>query len=527
MSAIASLLRRAFSGWGAGKEARVLFLGLDASGRTTALYLMKLGELVQTIPTIGFNVETIECAGMQITAWDVGGCDKIRPLWRHYFQNTTALVFFVDSNDRERLDSLRDEVLSFLNEPELRGLPALFFANKQDLPNALTPAEITVRLNLETLLAGRAWRMFGSTCKDVGTFGDGFQWLVHVLKQPKADGPAPLATAGTGGDGSAGASNVPVAQETAKPSGTQPNSNGNPTQSVDAILERWLSVEDESDDEFLAKFAAYTLDSWDHRTHLRIAWLFLQRHGRREGMRRTFDGIKAFIENSDRARKTTFHESLTYFWVHMVHYALVATPNPLGDFKGFLLMNPRLCNGGLFLENYTKDRLMKDPEARKKVILPDIKPLPSMVGGTAAPRGVSHVPAHMQPRASDSDDAFLRSFEANTLPSWGHVPMLRVCYVYLRGNPRRVALELIFSQMERRMRDAHHVTMTYFWLQMVAFAIASHPACDSFASLLEAVPSLTNAQSYREYYSDDIIFAGTAATQMVLPDKKQLPNVVG
>lgn len=61
---------------------------MDAAGKTTILYKMKLGEIVTTIPTIGFNVETVEYKNISFTVWDVGGQDKIRPLWRHYFQNT-------------------------------------------------------------------------------------------------------------------------------------------------------------------------------------------------------------------------------------------------------------------------------------------------------------------------------------------------------------------------------------------------------------------------------------------------------
>lgn len=37
---------------------------------------------------VGFNVETVEYKNISFTVWDVGGQDKIRPLWRHYFQNT-------------------------------------------------------------------------------------------------------------------------------------------------------------------------------------------------------------------------------------------------------------------------------------------------------------------------------------------------------------------------------------------------------------------------------------------------------
>uniref|UniRef100_A0A8C9SG84 ARF GTPase 5 n=1 Tax=Scleropages formosus TaxID=113540 RepID=A0A8C9SG84_SCLFO len=85
------------------KQMRILMVGLDAAGKTTILYKLKLGEIVTTIPTIGFNVETVEYKNICFTVWDVGGQDKIRPLWRHYFQNTQGLIFVVDSNDRERI----------------------------------------------------------------------------------------------------------------------------------------------------------------------------------------------------------------------------------------------------------------------------------------------------------------------------------------------------------------------------------------------------------------------------------------
>merc|ERR1711881_91012 len=87
------------------QEMRILMVGLDAAGKTTILYKLKLGEVVTTIPTIGFNVETVEYKNINFTVWDVGGQDKIRPLWRHYYQQTQALIFVVDSNDRERLST--------------------------------------------------------------------------------------------------------------------------------------------------------------------------------------------------------------------------------------------------------------------------------------------------------------------------------------------------------------------------------------------------------------------------------------
>lgn len=132
------------------KEMRILMVGLDAAGKTTILYKLKLGEIVTTIPTIGFNVETVEYKNISFTVWDVGGQDKIRPLWRHYFQNTQGLIFVVDSNDRERVNEAREELTRMLAEDELRDAVLLVFVNKQDLPNAMNAAEITDKLGLHS-----------------------------------------------------------------------------------------------------------------------------------------------------------------------------------------------------------------------------------------------------------------------------------------------------------------------------------------------------------------------------------------
>ena len=78
----------------AGKtDMRILMVGLDAAGKTTILYKFKLGEVVTTIPTIGFNVETVEYKNISFTMWDTGGQDKIRPLWRYYYQGTNGLIY--------------------------------------------------------------------------------------------------------------------------------------------------------------------------------------------------------------------------------------------------------------------------------------------------------------------------------------------------------------------------------------------------------------------------------------------------
>merc|ERR1712000_756556 len=119
------------------QEMRILMVGLDAAGKTTILYKLKLGESVTTIPTIGFNVETVEFKNISFTVWDVGGQDKIRQLWKHYFTSTQGIIFVVDSNDTERLPEVKEELHELLNEHQLDNVCILVLANKQDMPNSM------------------------------------------------------------------------------------------------------------------------------------------------------------------------------------------------------------------------------------------------------------------------------------------------------------------------------------------------------------------------------------------------------
>lgn len=173
---ISSVLTRLFGK----KQMRILMVGLDAAGKTTILYKLKLGEIVTTIPTIGFNVESVEYKNICFTVWDVGGQGKIRPLWRHYFQNTQGLIFVVDSNDRDRISEAEKELHNMLREDELRDAVLLVYANKQDLPNAMNASELTEKLGLGHL-RNRQW-FIQATCATQGQgLYEGLDWLSNEL----------------------------------------------------------------------------------------------------------------------------------------------------------------------------------------------------------------------------------------------------------------------------------------------------------------------------------------------------------
>ncbi|XP_008296735.1 ADP-ribosylation factor 6 [Stegastes partitus] len=168
------------------KQAQVLMLGLDGSGKTTLLYKLKYNESVVTVPTVGFNVETLETdrSSPGLTVWDVGGQRKMRPHWRHHYTDTAALVFVVDSRDQKRLDEACKELHRVLRYESLRGVPLVILANKQDLPGALSPEALCLKLDLRRVCDGRDW--FIQPCSATTGMGleEGFRRVVYLMKTP-------------------------------------------------------------------------------------------------------------------------------------------------------------------------------------------------------------------------------------------------------------------------------------------------------------------------------------------------------
>ena len=128
----------------------VLILGLDNSGKTTFLEHArgklnkhyKQIDLNRIATTVGLNVGKIETNGVVLNFWDLGGQKELQLLWDKYFLEAHAIIWVIDSSDRERLNESIEAFTNIMKNKLLDNLPLLFVINKQDIPTAMQPNEI-------------------------------------------------------------------------------------------------------------------------------------------------------------------------------------------------------------------------------------------------------------------------------------------------------------------------------------------------------------------------------------------------
>ncbi|XP_004772659.1 ADP-ribosylation factor-like protein 4D [Mustela nigripes] len=170
----------------------VVVIGLDSAGKTSLLYRLKFKEFVQSVPTKGFNTEKIRVPlggsrGITFQVWDVGGQEKLRPLWRSYTRRTDGLVFVVDAAEAERLEEAKVELHRISRSSDNQGVPVLVLANKQDQPGALSAAEVEKRLAVRELAAATLTHVQGCSAVDGLGLQPGLERLYEmILKRKKA-----------------------------------------------------------------------------------------------------------------------------------------------------------------------------------------------------------------------------------------------------------------------------------------------------------------------------------------------------
>ncbi|XP_072475176.1 ADP-ribosylation factor-like protein 13B isoform X2 [Notamacropus eugenii] len=134
------------------RKVTLLMVGLDNSGKSTAVKGIQ-GEGPEDItPTVGFSRIDFRQGKFEVTIFDLGGGQKIRGIWKNYYAESHGVIFVVDSSDEKRMEEARETIADVLNHPRISGKPILVLANKQDKEEALAETDLIERLSLEKLV---------------------------------------------------------------------------------------------------------------------------------------------------------------------------------------------------------------------------------------------------------------------------------------------------------------------------------------------------------------------------------------
>jgi ADP-ribosylation factor protein 6 len=134
--------------WKSDKYVRVLICGLDNAGKTTMLSRILLGRVVPTLPSCGFQAQTLKHRRTKFMLWDVGGQLHLRFHWRHHFFGTHCVIFVVDASDPSRFSEAAQELAVLFTEAQLETAGFLILAHKCDVPGAVPASQLRSTLSL-------------------------------------------------------------------------------------------------------------------------------------------------------------------------------------------------------------------------------------------------------------------------------------------------------------------------------------------------------------------------------------------
>lgn len=172
-----------------GKTGRLLVLGLDNAGKTTLLQVLQNGAIRTVPPTDRPQTNEIYIAGVNFTAWDMGGHEAVRYLWQDYYHNDdsddtmiSAICFVVDAADSERLEEAAYELDALVHEKSLKNVPIAILLNKTDLPEAISNQDIVKRMELDTFFQEHErMQYFRISVLEQTGFQPAFRWISNYM----------------------------------------------------------------------------------------------------------------------------------------------------------------------------------------------------------------------------------------------------------------------------------------------------------------------------------------------------------
>ena len=163
------------------KNIKIVFLGLPNAGKTTILYLLKIGEVIKSIPTISFNKEEIKDKNVRFEAWDLAGSDNSINYWKYYIQGANAIIYVVDASDEKKHLKSKEILHSTLKIMESEEVIIAILSNKHDLVGCVKYPEFVKNFELNKIK--KKWQVFETNKDDTEGYFEAMQWIKENIKK--------------------------------------------------------------------------------------------------------------------------------------------------------------------------------------------------------------------------------------------------------------------------------------------------------------------------------------------------------
>ncbi|PGH10537.1 hypothetical protein AJ80_07482 [Polytolypa hystricis UAMH7299] len=507
---------------------RVVIAGMDSCGKTTLLYRLKANKFAVTIPTIGFNVETIQRQGVDFTLLDIGGgCSSLARMTHIYFYPESIVVFLIDASDTERMDySILELKILLDGHYDIQHMVIVF--TKLDLAEATTNFPDLVK---RTKAVVSSYKTLGFQCEvydDLNRFSAATGAQMDILMKRLVSI----------------ANKVPtnVMKEPAQKASEPPKGHSPYEEFRKRATEESKHVDQKlSADEFMARMIVGKLTDWSHYPHIRAGFITLCDCLLKESV--VFEATDIFLEKLEKMLKAspgrfrnTVHRTMTTFWLHRIYMAMLLDMQDRGslpsrdEFHGFVLRHLDLMDGRSWERHYTKD-LLFSPSARDNWRLPDRDPLAQTIIDI--------------PQKEEKES---KRPPSSAKPNKNSEILKRFAYATLKtaktANRRRAAVinetfPLIQSQIMRLRAESpgaaepYSETQAYFWIQILHAAVQSLPpdyGLDisrlSYESFKLLFPNLLAADdAWKGYYSPEQWDSIEARMSTILPKLNPLPSI--
>ncbi|KAL4439577.1 hypothetical protein ABPG74_003979 [Tetrahymena malaccensis] len=167
---------------------KIMLVGLDNAGKTTFIKWLRSnlsgnpGQNLNTVPTVGYNMEKFVKNNLQYQIYDMSGQSKYREMWNNYCKEIVGIIFVIDSTDYLRFQVVANEVELLLEQEDIknRPVPILFLANKSDMQGAVATESMKEMLKL-SVITDRKWEIFQTNSLKGANIENGFQWLTSSI----------------------------------------------------------------------------------------------------------------------------------------------------------------------------------------------------------------------------------------------------------------------------------------------------------------------------------------------------------